>query len=324
MQKACQFVHSVLDNDSPQPYKLPLEIPAVWLLFLADAAAMLVTYSRLPARELYHVTGSGVAGGLSRVLVFSNFSTALVAIPILALLADRARSRLTVVAATVGATFSAAVFWPGVVDQADLDARPVNAIAGIGVVIALTLTALALRRGAAWSPRRSGDRIRIVVAAVAVFFALPWIAAELGLFLNGVPLLGRLFQTGRFLPGDPLAAVHHGHHHGMDGVLLLLTAALLSRVVPALRRGRLRVAVGLYLAVMSSYGIALIANDAWGEQIVKRDWTRWMIPNPIRPNVTITWGLILLGGAAIYAVSVWWTRRATTKQRLALDPLVDV
>jgi len=303
VQKACQFVHSVLDNDSPQPYKLPLEIPAVWLLFLADAAAMLVTYSRLPARELYHVTGSGVAGGLSRVLVFSNFSTALVAIPILALLADRARSRLTVVAATVGATFSAAVFWPGVVDQADLDARPVNAIAGIGVLIALALTALALRRGAAWSPRRSGDRIRIVVAAVAVFFALPWIAAELGLFLNGVPLLGRLFQTGRFLPGDPLAAVHHGHHHGMDGLLLLSSALLLSRAVPAMRHRALRAAAGLYLALMVAYAVANYANDIWTEQIVKRGWTTWSIPNVLEPKVSIAWSLIGLGAVVLYALA---------------------
>ena len=47
----------------------------------------------------------------------------------------------------------------------------------------------------------------------------------------------------------------------MDGVLLLLTAVLLSRVVPSVRDSRLRVAVGLYLALMASYGIANVAND---------------------------------------------------------------
>lgn len=264
---------------------------------------MLVTYSRLPARELYHVTGTGLAGGLSRVLVFSNFSTALVAIPILGLLADRTRSRTTIAAAIAGAILSAVVAWPGVVDQADLDARPVNAIAGIGVLIALTLTALALRDGTAWSPRRRGDRVRIVVAAIAMFFALPWIAAEVGLFLNGVPLLGRLFETGRFLSGDPLPAVHHGHHHGMDGLLLLASALLLSRVVPVIRHQALRVAVGLYLALLAAYAIANYANDIWLEQIVKRGWTSWTIPSVLQPKASIAWALIVLGGVVLFALA---------------------
>jgi hypothetical protein len=297
----------VVPRVPPHRPRLPLEIPAVWLLYLVDAIAMLVTYSRLPARELYHVTGTGLAGGLSRVLVFSNFSTALVAIPILALLADRTRSRATVAAAIVGAILSAAVAWPGVVDQADLDARAVNALAGIGVLIALTLTALALRGGAAWSPRRRGDGVRIVVAAIAVFFALPWIAAELGLFLNGVPLLGRLFETGRFLPGDPLPAVHHGHHHGMDGLLLLSSALILSRVVPAMRHQALRFAVGLYLALLAAYAIANYANDIWLEQIVKRGWTSWTVPNVLQPKPSIAWGLIVLGGVVLYALASAWT-----------------
>jgi len=59
---------------------LPLEVGLVWLLFLTVAAEMFVTYSRLPAGELYHVSHTGLAGGASRVLVFSNFSTALVAL----------------------------------------------------------------------------------------------------------------------------------------------------------------------------------------------------------------------------------------------------
>ena len=62
---------------------LPLEVALVWAVFLVDAAAILVTYSRLPAHELYHVSGSGLTGGLSRVLVDSNFPVALAAIAIL-------------------------------------------------------------------------------------------------------------------------------------------------------------------------------------------------------------------------------------------------
>src|SRR6202011_3809818 len=108
---------------------LPLEVGLVWVMFLVDAVAMFVTYSRVPARELYHVSHSGLAGGASRVLVFSNFSTALVAIAVLLLLADRLRGRVWSGGAWVGIALCAAVFWPGVVDQANLDAKPVNAAA---------------------------------------------------------------------------------------------------------------------------------------------------------------------------------------------------
>src|SRR5262249_35840898 len=151
--------------------------------FLVVAVEVLVTYSRLPARELYHVSGSGLAGGTSRVLVFSNFPVALVAIAVLALLWERLSSPGARAAAVVGVVLAAAVFWPGVVDEADLDARTVNALAALGVLIAIVLTALRARNGVARSGRQPGDRVRLVVAVVALLVALPWMAAELGFYL---------------------------------------------------------------------------------------------------------------------------------------------
>ena len=58
----------------------------MWLPFLVVAAEIVITYSRLPARKLYHVSGGGLEGGLGRALVFSNFPVALVAIAVLAFL----------------------------------------------------------------------------------------------------------------------------------------------------------------------------------------------------------------------------------------------
>jgi hypothetical protein len=295
----------VIARAAAEEEPLPREVVAVWLLFAVVAVEILVTYSRLPARELYHVTGSGLSGGASRALVFSNFPTALVAIAVLALLAERTSTAWAI----VGIALCAAVFWPGVVDQADLDAKPVNVLAALGVLIAIALTAIAGRRGTAWSGRRAGDRVRLAVAAAALVVGLPWLAAELGFFLTGVPGLHWLFLTGRYAPALP-PAVHHGHHHGMDGVLLLISAALLSRVVPSVRRHWLRVATGAYLALMAAYGIANIANDAWFEQVVKRGWTTWAIPSVLRPNLTIAWGLIVLGAALLYAASSRWSQVA--------------
>jgi hypothetical protein len=198
------------------------------------------------------------------------------------------------------------------------------------VLIAIVLTALQARDGVAWSGPRPGDRARLVVVAVALLIALPWLAADLGFYLDPVPVLGDVFRTSAApayiwaADEKTLPSVHHGHHHGMDGVLFLLTAVLLSRVVPSVRTRGLRIGAGLYLALMASYGTANLANDAWGEQIVKRDWTRWRIPNVVRPNVTVAWGVIVLGAAAIYAVSVWWTRRAAAHEPVSLSPVTNV
>jgi hypothetical protein len=279
---------------------LPREVAAVWALFLLDAVAILVTYSRLPAHELYHVSGSGLQGGLSRLLVDSNFPTALVAIAILFVLLDR-MSRLRAVA-VAGIVLCLPVFWPGVVDEANLDARPVNAVAGVGVLVALALSLRCWFGG--WSRGVRGDGLRDVVGTATVLLALPWIFAELGFFLDGVPVLHRVFETGEYRSRGAEVAVHHGHHHGLDGLLLLLTAMLLSRVVPGIRARGLRLVLAAYLSLMAAYGLANLANDFWTEQIWKRGWTNWQFPDLLQPSLSVGWGLIVLGAALLLAMSV--------------------
>ncbi|MGN6798443.1 MAG: hypothetical protein ACTHKS_09855 [Gaiellaceae bacterium] len=279
---------------------LPLEVALVWAMFIADAVAILITYSRLPVHELYHVSGSGLRGGSSRVLVDSNFPLALAAIANLLILVDRLR-RLRLVA-VLGIVLCLPVFWPGVVRQSNLDARPVNAIAGVGVLLALALSLLTGFRG--WSRNVRGDGYRDVVGTLAVLVALPWIFAELGFFLDRVPLLGRVFETGVYRMRGAEVAVHHGHHHGLDGLLLLLTAILLSRVVPGMRTRGLRLLLAVYLSLMAAYGIGNMANDFWTEQIWKRGWTNWQFPSLLQPAFSLGWGLLLLGAALILAMSV--------------------
>ena len=198
------------------------------------------------------------------------------------------------------AVLCAVVFWPGVVSQANLDAKPANAPAAAGVLLALGLTVHAARAcRVCVRPWQGPDWGRLGLAAVVGFIALPWIGAELGFFLDGVPLLGSIFQTGKHirdvqgLPAFP-PAVHHGHHHGMDGLLLVLTALLLSRVVGSLRSRALRTAFAAYLALMFCYGVGNIANDFWLEQVVKRGWATWEIPNVLEPRITVAWAVIAL------------------------------
>lgn len=283
---------------------LPLEASIVLAVFAVVAVEILVTYSRVPARELYHVSGGGLEGGLSRALVFANFPTALVALAVLGIVYERLRYRAV---ALVAAVLCAFVFWPGVVNEANLDARPINAAAASGVLLTCLLLVTAPR---ARSGPQPGDKARIAIAVPLVLVSIPWFAAELGFFLDGVPLLGRLFETGHYLrnraglpPFPP--AVHHGHHHGMDGLLLVLSVLLLSRALGVIRGGTLRSAVTAYLALLLCYGVGNMANDFWIEQVFKRGWTSWQIPNVLEPRPTIAWGIIVLAAAGI-----WWLSRA--------------
>jgi hypothetical protein len=265
-------------------------------------AAVFATYARLPPRLLYNVSGTGAGAGLSRVVVDLNFPGALVALAVLAVLAGRLRgwARLASLAA---ALLCAGFAVPGVVRQSDLDARWINAIPAIGVALVFVLSLLA---DGPVSPRRArGDRLRIVLATVLVILAAPWIAAELGFYLDGVPLLGWLFQTGRLVsfhnPVHPV--VHHGVHHGLQGLLLVLTALLLSRL-PSSNPAR------AFLALLLAYGVANIANDDWLEQIVERGWSSHPLPSVLGFTANWLWLAVLTTGAAVYAL--WFHQPSRT------------
>jgi hypothetical protein len=282
------------------------EVIAVWTGFGLVALAILVTYARLPLEELYNVSGNGFVAGAGRVLVFAGYPTALVAIAVLAVSVDRLRTRWVSAVALVAAILCATVAWPGVVDQADLDAKPANALAAAGTLIALALTVLALSRGGVGYRRPFGggwDIARLVLAVLVVLAAIPWIAAELGFYLDDVPGLGSVFLTGapRPEPGHPtLTAVHLGHHHGFDGTLLALTAIALSRTVCMLRSGFLRAGYRFYVSLMLVYGLANALQDFWLEQLVKRGATSLEIPTLTVPDASPAWAALLAAALLIH------------------------
>ncbi|MGB2875599.1 MAG: hypothetical protein WBB76_09030 [Gaiellaceae bacterium] len=213
---------------------------------------------------------------------------------------------------------------PGVQNQHHLDPKWANFPQVAGVAIAVFLTAWAARRGRAErsDTSRAGDRARLVVGAVALFFATPYIAAELGFFLDGVPVLGWIFQTGAIKPepggGYAHAAVHHGHHHGMDGFLLAVSALLLSRLVGAMRHATLAAVTALYLSWMLVYGFTNQVEDLWIEQVAKRGWTSWLIPNVIypSPSVAAAW-VAMLAVAVLFYRTMFRPGAAPSMRRLA-------
>jgi hypothetical protein len=260
------------------------EAYVVWALLGAWALLDVITYARIDPQDLHNVTHSGLVGGLSRALVFLNFPAALIAIAIVALAADRTGWSWAHVFAVA---LCAVIVVPGVVDQADLDAKWLNIAPALGVAISLALTLRAGRGG--WGEPR-GDPIRIAVAVILGILALPWMFALAGFYFPGSDVMYQGFPR-----------VHVGEHHGLEGYLLVLTALLLSRQLPRMRRPT---ALAAYLSLMIAYGVGNMANDGSYEQLTKRGWIDWQVPSVLEPRPTWIWGLLVLVGAVIFLTAL--------------------
>jgi len=270
---------------------------AVWAVWALTLVLVVITYSRIPAAQLYHVEGHGLRLGLSRAVVHTNWPFTLVAI-VLVLVAMRSLGpRAWWVA---GASIALCATMPLFVSQSHLNARWGNAIPAVGVALALGLTVAAARRdGRSFEPRLPGDAVRAVIAVVVLVLSLPWIAAELGFHLPGGVFMGdELRPTG---DGDVAAAVHLGEHHGWHGSLLLLAGLALSRVQAA---GRLASALLLSTAALAGYGTINAVQDFWNEQLVKRGTVDWTMPSALYPGLKgVTLATILLAAVAAWLIA---------------------
>ena len=292
----------------------------IWVAAGFLAVATFVTYTRVPLAQLYHVSRGGLVGGASREVTYLNYPVALLAIALLGFVVARlfsgpyALSRVGRWAAGIAAALSLGLclvaMWPGVVNDANLDARPVNALPALGVVIAIGLTVLTVRR-AGLGPRHVwtvADWALIGTVVVMAALALPWILADLGVYVGDVPLLGHVFMSKQILTGDPLAAVHLGDHHGLDGMLFAAPALFLMRPLAHVRWTWLRVPLAFYLALMLAYGLANAGNDWSLEQLVKRGWIVHELPSVAKPALTPAWGVILLATVVIGTALLLLTR----------------
>lgn len=253
---------------------------------------------------------TGLRGGLSRALVFLGWPTGLAAFPVLAITLDRILAsgrnrRVAIGLALLAFSLAATILIPGVLEEADLDAKASNGLAAAGVVLVAVLAIWGARTigtdGA--TPTQRSDRVRVLVGTVLLLVSLPWLFAEIGIFIGDIPPLGHVYRSEQIWTspeGETVPSVHLGHHHGMGGMLLVVTALLLSRELVRMRPTALRTSLAVYLSLLMAYGIGNIANDAWYEQVVKRDWTDWAIPNVIRPGFTWMWGLLIVVGTGIF------------------------
>ena len=51
---------------------------------------------------------------------------------------------------------------------------------------------------------------------------------------------------------------------------------------------------------MLVYGVTNQIEDLWIEQVVKRDWTSWQIPNVLHPSLSVAWAVMVACALAIY------------------------
>jgi hypothetical protein len=289
------------------------EARALWLMWATVAALVWITYARLPASDFYNVTGTGFGAGAARVLVLLGWPISRAAVALRAPAADRllssphppAARRAVIGASAASVVLCMTIAWPGVITQSNLDAKPSNLLAACGVGIAAAVTAVTLRRTGP-GPRMAvgpGDGVAIVLLSLMGVAALPWIFANIGVYIGDVPALSQVFMSKKILPepGHPhLHAVHLGNHEGLDGWLLAATALGLRRALPTMRATRLRTVLAGYLAVLLAYGVMVAANDFWHEQLVKRGTTSFMLPDVITPGLTWGWGILLAAATILY------------------------
>lgn len=282
------------------------EVVVIGVGWLIALFATFVTYARIAPEELYHVSQTGLRGGASRALVYLNYPMAIAAVGMLAIVYDRWRGgrssrssggRVIPLVSIFAVACCLVLAVPGVVDQADLDAKPINIVPAAGVLFVAGFTVLTLSRvgrGRA-RPWTNGDRLRVAATVVIGLVSIPWYLAAFGVYTDSIPVLDRIFIAEIVPEGETIAAVHLGDHHGLSGSLLATTAIWLTRVIGQMRPTRLKGMLRGYLALMLTYGLGNFLNDGWLEQVVKRGWTDQRIPSVTTPDLTVAWGVVVLG-----------------------------
>jgi hypothetical protein len=274
----------------------------IWALVLIDVVLIVVTYARLPPEDLYNTSVGGVRGGVGRALVELNFPMALMALGLLTVAANALLdTHRRLVVWTSALAIPLCLLTAFVVDQDDLDASPRNALPAIGVALVAALTVVAVRTaGVHATPAARGDPLRIGLAVLLGLMAVPWLFALLGFYAPD-PI-----YADEPTPGEPIAAVHLGGHHGFYGVLIALTGLALSRALPSFRHRRLTTASSVVLALAVAYGLANALQDALLEQFWKRGTIGWKPPSVVLPSLSWGW-LAILGAAAV--IEILWFRR---------------
>ena len=263
------------------------------------AAEITAFYAR-PSTVPHARRGTGRAAGLGQALVFLEHPVLPVTPPIAALSLSRlsARTRPRALARAACTAAVSIALGARAAKRWDVEYRRTDglAITAISSTLALTLDAVVHCGIGGMAAKHPEDSILAAFAVITLVVSLPWILADAGIYIGDIPLIGR-----PYLSHDQ---VHLGHHHGIDGSLLVFAALALSRQLPNIRAALVRETLSAYLSFLLVYGAARAAQDAWHEQIFKRGWTTAVLPEVVRGGqliATPAWGLLLAGTALVHA-----------------------
>ena len=206
----------------------------------------------------------------------------------------------------VAAVLCATVALPGVIDQDDLDAKPVNAFAATGVVLALLLT---VRGRPARTPRRPTARQDVDPSSPSL---RPWSPCHCrgseprsaSTSIQRPPLLGRVYLASevRPEPGQPdLRAVRASRR----APRARRRPARGDRPAPAARGAGARAtgAAGRRRDVRVADGRLRrggIFPGFWLEQLFKRGTTTLTLPGVLTPALSGAWAVLLVAAAVVY------------------------
>lgn len=284
------------------------EVIALWALYGWEAAAVFLTYANASTARVRASGPFDAARGCAQVLVFLRHPTLPAAVAFAPIawcrLPAAARPRAVRAATTGGVATCLTLTAIKARGRQTPSTKDTIAVSSVAAVLGLTVSS-AHSAGIGAAPVWSRDDIvRVATAAGFVVPALPWILADLGVSVTDLRVVGRVFLAEERLPtGAVLPAVHLGHHHGIDGVLLALTGLTLSRTLDRVRPPAVRSGLSLYLAGLVVYGTLRAAEDVWNEQVVKRGWTKRKVPlivsggRPARPGV---WAGMLLAATMLH------------------------
>ena len=234
----------------------------------------------------------------------------LIAVAIAGVVADRIPGRVTLAATFAVAAFGVVAFVTGGAEETEVEVRAVSALAILGVAIAAALTVTSARHGGVARIHRSipGDRVRVGIAILIGLVSIPWLAADLGIAVDQIPVFNRIFISEAVAPDPghpkPFSAVHDGHHHGMDGVLIVWSALLLTRLLPDVGGKRLRAFLSPYVALMLVFGLANAIQDFWTEQLFKRAVVSWDMPRFTRVTADPHWIVLLVIAVTAYTLAI--------------------
>ena len=288
----------------------------MWVVIIFYSIPLFVVNAILPSSERYGISEEGFLAGFYRLILWLNFPVAVLSLLcnfiVLDIWLDKRKEeghlrsfyghKIWPVLTVLSSFLCLIVVFPGVLDDKNLQFDLVHLLPATGVLLSLigffsvfNLLSDPEKKTSSPFEKIVGSKQKAnwpigIGLVLALLLSLPWIFADLGIYIGDIPLLGKAWMSREPTPHrEWLAAVHLGHHHGMDGLFLLFFALLIGKDLSDLALSSLRLSLSFCCALLVPYGFWALFSDFWEEQIWKRGVTDLCFDNALTPQVNLYW-----------------------------------